>query len=284
MLQLGMRAHDFAPAMPAEPFIDGLSKANIRQIQLAFEKSFSDLDVSTGHYSAGLAQYISGLLHEKHVHCAVLGCYINPVVPDEALRKKEVERFVERLRYAKHMGADMVGTETGRFSIDFSVTEKTNSEECYRVLLESFSKICAAAEALGVTVGVEGVFDHTLSNPKKMQRFLKDLASPSIEVILDFANLLSPQAAAMPGEQERLVNEAFERYGDRISVLHLKDCIFDANGVQQCVAPGTGLVDFQPLMKLIKKEKPYIVGLLEESSAERFAADCAFFQNQWEMA
>ena len=38
----------------------------------------------------------------------------------------------------------------------------------------------------------------------------------------------------------------------------------------------TNLVDFQPLMKLIKKEKPYIVGLLEESSAERFAADCAF--------
>lgn len=181
-------------------------------------------------------------------------------------------------------GAIADGTETGRFRIDFSVTEKTNSEECYRVLLESFSKICAAAEALGVTVGVEGVFDHTLSNPKKMQRFLKDLASPSIEVILDFANLLSPQAAAMPGEQERLVNEAFERYGNRISVLHLKDCIFDANGVQQCVAPGTGLVDFQPLMKLIKKEKPYIVGLLEESSAERFAADCAFFQNQWEMA
>ena len=175
MLQLGMRAHDFAPAMPAEPFIDGLSKANIRQIQLAFEKSFSDLDVSTGHYSAGLAQYISGLLHEKHVHCAVLGCYINPVVPDEALRKKEVDRFVERLRYAKHMGADMVGTETGRFSIDFSVTEKTNSEECYRVLLESFSKICAAAEALGVTVGVEGVFDHTLYSPAMMKRFLEDM-------------------------------------------------------------------------------------------------------------
>ncbi len=284
MIQFGMRAHDFSAPKPAKEFLNGLSNAGIRYVQLAFEKSFSDLDFATGRYSAGYAQYLARILRENEVHCAVLGCYINPVVPDEALRTKEIARFTERLRYAKHIGADMVGTETGRFSIDFSVTEQTQSKECYRTLLESFSEICTHAEALGVTVGVESVFDHTLCSPEKMERFLKDIASPSIEVIFDFANLLSPQAAMEREQQERLVKEAFDRYGERISILHLKDLIFDANGEQQCVTPGTGLMDYQPLMKLVKQHKPYIIGLLEESSAERFAKDCAFFQDQWEKA
>lgn len=284
MIQFGMRAHDFSDPKPAKEFLKGLSSAGIRHVQLAFEKSFSDLDFAVGRYSAGYAQYLAQLMRKNEVHCAVLGCYINPVVPDETLRRKEIARFTERLRYAKHIGADMVGTETGRFSIDFSVTEKTQSKECYRTLLDSFSEICVHAQALGVTVGVEGVFDHTISNPEKMERFLKDIASPSIEVIFDFANLLSPQDAADPAQQERLVKEAFDRYGERISVLHLKDFVFDSNGVQRCVAPGTGLTEYQPLMKLVKKHKPYIIGLLEESGAECFEKDCAFYRDQWEKA
>lgn len=263
--------------------MEGLAAAGIEHIQLAFEKSFSDLDVSTGHYSTGLCHYIAGLLQKNHIHCAVLGCYINPVVPLETLRQQEVAKFVERLRYAKRIGADMVATETGRYSVTFSVTELTQSKECYRTLLKSFSEICIHAEALGVTVGVEGVFDHTLSSPKKMKQFLDDLASPNLEVVLDFANLVSP-AHTSPKEQERLVNEAFDLYGDRISVLHLKDCIFDPNGSQKCVKPGTGIIQYQPLMKLVKENKPYIIGLIEESTPTRFDSDCAYFQEQWRQA
>lgn len=280
MLQLGMRAHDFSGAKPAAEFIKDISHAGIRHVQLAFEKSFSDLDVSTGHYSAGLGNYIASLMNKNDLHCAVLGCYINPVVPDEQLRKKEVARFVERLRYAKHMGADMVGTETGRYSVDFSVTGATESEKCYQTLLKSFSEICTHAQALGVVVGVEGVFDHTLSTPKKMKRFLDDLACPNIEVILDFANLISPQTTDRQ-TQQKIAQQAFELYGDRISVLHLKDCVFDAAGVQKCVEPGTGLIDQKPVMQFVKQSKPYIIGLLEESNPARFEKDCAFYTQLW---
>lgn len=280
MLQFGMRAHDFSQPEPAEKFLHNISQGGIEHIQLAFEKCFSDLDVTTGHYSAGLAHYIGSLLRENDLHCAVLGCYINPVVPDEELRKVEIERFTERLRYAKHIGADMVATETGRFSLDFSVTDRTQSKECYETLLQSFAEICTQAQALGVVVGVEGVFDHTLSTPKKMAQFLRDLASPNLEVVFDFANLISPLNTSVEN-QRRIAEEAFELYGDRISVLHLKDFVFDSNGTQRCVIPGTGLVDYRPMMKWIKQNKPYIIGLLEESTPERYKNDCAFFAREW---
>lgn len=283
MIQFGMRAHDAYRPAPMTEALDAMQAQGLEHLQLAFEKSFSDYDFTTGHYSAGFAHKIGQELAKRNLHVAVLGCYINPVNPDPAARAGEVARFVERLRYARHCGADMVGTETGRYSPDMAVTDATRSAECYSTLLDSFSTIVDAAERLGVTVGVEGVFDHTLRSPEIMDRFLKDIASPAVEVILDAANLVAPWAAK-PEEQNAVIDKAFDLYGDRISVLHLKDCVFDEHGVQKCVRPGTGLVCYDALMRNVKAAKPEIIGLLEESDPEHFAQDKAFFASQLEKA
>ena len=128
MIQFGMRAHDFCQPGPMEEVFEKLHKGGIRHIQLALEKSVSDYDFSYGNYSAGLGRYIGELLQKNQLHVAVLGCYINPVIPDEALRMAEVNRFIERLRYAKRMDADMVGTETGRYSLDMSVLHNEDAQ------------------------------------------------------------------------------------------------------------------------------------------------------------
>lgn len=282
MIQFGMRAHDFCVPGNMEDVFQQLGSGNLRHIQLALSKSITDYDFSYGHYSAGFAHYIGERLKHHGLHVAVLGCYINPVLPDETLRMAEVNRFIEHLKYAKRINADMVGTETGRYSIDMSVTPMTDTEECYRLLLDSFSKIVDAAESLGVTIGIEGVCNHTLSTPEKMSRFLYDLASPNIEVILDLANLISPQTTE-PDKQDEIVDKAFEYYGDRISLLHLKDCVF-TDGVQDCRRPGTGLIRYQRLMQYIKQGKPEIIGLLEESSREEFNTDCQYFKQQFDLA
>ena len=111
MIQYGMRCHDICPKAPLLEVLDTVRDNGIRHIQLALAKSVSDYDFSTGHYSAGFAGYIGRELDQRDIHVAVLGCYINPVNPDENAREGAVARFIESLRYAKRMGADMVGTE-----------------------------------------------------------------------------------------------------------------------------------------------------------------------------
>lgn len=282
MIQYGMRCHDLAPKQEMVKVLDAVKEQGVHHIQLAMGKSFSDLDTSYGHYSAGLGYYLGEELNKRDIHVAVLGCYINPVHPEKEARLKSVARFIEHLKYAKRMGADMVGTETGRFSPDQSVTPLTYTEECYQTLLDSFKRITDAAEKLGVTVGVEGVFDHTLCTPELMRRFLDDLDSPSVEVIFDAVNMIGPDAQK-PEEQAAVIRRCFELYGDRISVLHLKDFVFE--GVSQKFRhPGEGKFDYTELMKQIKSEKPYIIGLLENSSPERYAEDCAYLQKQFEQA
>lgn len=275
-LNTGMRCHDLCPKMEMEQLFKEVRANNIHSIQLAFAKSISNYDFSTGHYSHGFAEYIASLLRENEVRVEVLGCYINPTHPVEQERKKAVARFIEHLKYARVIGAGMVGTETGRLSADFRVTKETYTEDAYQLLLKSMREIVAAAEKLGVIVGVEGVFDHTLYSPARMKRFLEDIDSPNVEVILDAVNLIHPDQVE-PKEQERLLDEAFSMYGDRISVLHVKDFVFEGES-QLFRHVGEGLFCYEPLLRRIKEYKPQITLLLENSSRERFHGDVAFLQ------
>lgn len=176
---------------------------------------------------------------------AVLGCYINPVNPDEKERQKAVAKFIEHLKYAKVIGADMVGTETGRYDAGFKVVPYTYTEGCYQLLLKSMREIVSAAEKLGVIVGVEAVHDHTLYCPEIMRRFLEDIDSPNVEAILDPVNLISAEHVA---DQDEEINKAFRLYGDRISVVHVKDFVMK-EGKPEFAHVGEGLFHYEPLMK-----------------------------------
>lgn len=275
-LNTGMRCHDLCPKMEMERVFAQVRSNGVDQIQLAFGKSISDYDFSTGHYSPGFARMIAGELHRYQIHVAVLGCYINPTHPVEAKRRAEVARFIEHLKYARVIGADMVGTETGRLDPEFRVTEESYTEDAYQLFLKSMREIVAAAEKLGVTVGVEGVFNHTLYSPARMKRFLEDIDSPNVEVILDAVNLIHP-GQVKPEEQRRVINQAFDYYGDRIGALHVKDFVFD--GEEQLFRHvGDGLFWYEPLMKRVKEMKPHIAVLLENSSRERYRDDVEFLQ------
>ena len=151
-MNYGMRCHDICPKADMDTVFDAVRDLGIHQIQLAFGKSIAGLDFSYGHYSPGLGRMVAEKLREREIHVAVLVCYINPTPPDEAKRQTEVQKFIEHLKYAKAIGADMVGTETGRYDANFRVVPETRTEECYRLLLKSMREIVAAAEKLGVPV------------------------------------------------------------------------------------------------------------------------------------
>lgn len=278
MMNFGMRCHDICPKGEIDTVLDAVKANGISQIQLALGKSIAGYDFDSGHYSPGLAHMIGTKLKERNIHVAVLGCYINPVNPDEEKRRAEVAKFIEYLKYARIIGADMVGTETGRFSTDFRVVPETYTESCYQRFLESMREIVAAAEKLGVIAGVEAVHDHTLYSPQMMRRFLDDIHSPNVEAILDPVNLLS---AENHEDQEAVVNRAFDLYGDRITMLHMKDYRM-VDGEPEFENIGKGLYHYSPLLARIKKEKPHIALLLENSAPERCHSDMEYLQKIYE--
>ena len=277
-MNYGMRCHDICPKADMDTVFDAVKNNGIDQIQLALGKSVSGYDFNYGHYSPGFGRLIGRKLKERDIHVAVLGCYINPVNPVEKTRQAEVSKFIEHLKYAKAMGADMVGTETGRYSAAFDVVPYTYTEGCYQLLLKSMRQIVSAAEKLGVIVGIEAVHDHTLYCPEMMRRFLEDIDSPNVEAILDPVNLISRENHQ---NQDQVIEDAFKLYGDRISVIHVKDFVMK-DGEPEFAYVGTGLLHFETLMKKVKEQKPYIAMLLENSNPQRYHGDVEYLQGVYD--
>ena len=88
------------------------------------------------------------------------------------------------------------------------VVPETYTEENYLRVLDSFKRIRDAAEKLGVMVGVESVYNHTLRSPEMMRRFLDDIDSVNFDVILDAVNLITPELAHDPAGQNALIRQA----------------------------------------------------------------------------
>lgn len=277
-MNYGMRCHDICQKGTMDEVFDAVKANGIHQIQLALGKSISGYDFNYGHYSPGFGRTIGQKLKERDIHVAVLGCYINPTNPDEKMRQAEVRKFIEHLKYAKAIGADMVGTETGRYDADFKVVPYTYTEGCYQLLLKSMREIVSAAEKLGVIVGIEAVHDHTLYCPEMMRRFLEDMNSPNVEAILDPVNLISAENYQ---NQDEILEKVFKLYGDRISMIHIKDFVMK-DGQPEFAYVGDGLFHYETLMKLLKKEKPYAAMLLENSNTERYHSDVAYLQKIYE--
>ena len=247
-MNCGMRCHDLCAKADIDTVLDTVKENGIHQIQLAFGKSISGFDFAPGHYSPGMAHMSAEKLKERDIHVAVLGCYINPIHPDREVRQASIAKFIEHLKYAKIIGADLVGTETGRYSRDFSVVPETYTEESYQIFLDTMGQIVRAAEKLGATVGVEAVHDHTLCTPDKMRRFLDDIDSPNVEAILDPVNLISAENYK---EQDAVIARALELYGDRVSMLHIKDFRME-NGEPEFEHVGDGLFHYQPILSWLK--------------------------------
>ncbi len=277
-MNYGMRCHDICPKADMDTVFDAVQNLGVQQIQLALAKSIEGYNFDYGHYSPGFGREIRKKLEKRGIHVSVLGCYINPTNPDEEERQKAVRRFIEHLKYAKAIGADMVGTETGRYDADFNVVPYTYTEGCYQLLLKSMREIVSAAEKLGVMVGIEAVHDHTLYCPEMMRRFLEDIDSPNVEAILDPVNLISSENYE---HQDDVIEKAFHLYGDKISAIHVKD--FTIRDRQpQFAHIGEGMFHYETLLRNLKKDKPYITMLLEESNPQRYHSDVDHLQRIYE--
>ena len=120
----------------------------------------------------------------------------------------------------------------------------------------------AVAEKFGVFVCIEGVAHHVMSTPQRMRRMLDTIPSPNLQVLFDPVNLLSKDNWQ---EQDRVIRESFDLFGDRIVIVHAKDFKVEA-GAPKPEAIGRGRFDFALLASLLKAHKSYIDVLLEETT------------------
>ena len=273
-VRIGVRAHDFG-CLPAGELAAKIAANHLVCAQLALGKAIAGLDLKPGVLNPGLAFDIGGAYQKHGVQIAVLGCYVNPIHPDPATRQSLLGLFKEHLRYARDFGNGIVALETGSVASDYSPHPDNHGEAAFAESLGSIAELVAEAERFGVIVGIEGVASHVVSTPRKMRRMLDTIASNNLQVVFDPVNLLSLDNHQ---EQERVIGDSLELFGDRIAVIHAKDFTVE-DGQFESTSAGLGKLRYDLVMKFAVQQKPGVSILLEDTSEHR-ARDSREFLRQ----
>jgi sugar phosphate isomerase/epimerase len=256
---LGGRAHDFGK-LEIKELAAKVSKQGYSCIQLALTKAIDGIDFSLGKLSPGMANYVKDSFWKENVRISVLGCYINPIHPDVIERKKHLDRFKEHIRFASDFGCGVVGTETGSLKSNGLSDYDNESVEAFETLILSLRELVTEAEKFGVIVGIEGGKNEVVTTPLRMRKVLDQIPSNNLQVIYDPTNYLSYENFK---DQDEIIKEAFELFGDRIIVVHAKDFMVK-DGKINTIAAGKGNLNYELILKLIKVKKPFINILLED--------------------
>lgn len=265
MLQLGLRLHD-AEKLPMEELLPVIRKKGYTCAHLALSKAMKDYPCGPEALTPGYAHYLRRLFEKNEMDIAVLGNYLNLAHPDEAVIRASLEKYYSHIRFASLLGCGMVGTETGAPNAEYRYCPECRSEEALALFIRNLKPVVRCAEQFGVILAIEPVARHIVYNAKRARIVLDEVGSHNLQILFDPVNLLDLENV---DHRDEVFAEAIELLGPDIAMVHFKDFVRAQEGYGlKAVGAGTGEMDFTPIMRYIKREKPFIYGTLENTTPE----------------
>ena len=263
-MQFGIRLHDAVKA-PLEERLKAVHEQGFACAHLALSKVISENSVADSALTPGYAMYLKRLFDKYGLDVAVLGCYLNLANPDSEKLKTIQNKYMANIRFAAHLGAGVVGTETGAPNLEYKFEEACWNEESLQTFINNLRPVVKYAEQMGVLMAIEPVVRHIVCNPVRARRVLDEINSPNLRIILDPVNLLEIYNYE---KQDEILDEAVEVLGKDVAVLHVKDFQIK-DGKLVSVPVGQGMCHWERVIPYMKKEKPFMHATLENRSEER---------------
>ena len=266
-MNIGIRLHDTAGANLAEHLAAARAQG-FTCVHLALGKLIPGFKMADAPalLSDELAEAVKAELDKNGQTCVLLGCYLNLCSPDLEAHAKTVEIYKAHLRFAKKIGATLVGTETGAPNTTYSTCPECYTAEALQLFIDRVTPVVRYAEEVGQLFAIEPVIRHIASTPERCERVLKAVNSPNLKVILDAVNLLSEDNVA---DAKPIIADGIARLGKDTALLHMKDFIPYAEARGQALkagvpntdvfsnvvscACGLGDMDYAPLCSLAKE-------------------------------
>lgn len=241
-MKIGVRAHDYGRGS-VEEIAAVLKQEGYEAVQLAIPKSFAGVE-SYSDITAELLEEIHEVFTREQIEIAVLGCYMDLGNPDEKIRSKAVETFIQCMEFSKIVGAKVTGSETS-----YSHLSKLEKRRWHPYMMEALQQIAGAAERIDADFAIEPVGWHPLEDAETAREVLDALNSRHAKIILDPANILErPDLICQKNYWEYVL----ELLGDDIAAVHLKDFVMD-QGNYRGVLLGEGIMEYEVLEQWLKK-------------------------------
>lgn len=263
-MRIGVRGHDIGK-YSLDELAARIEEKGLKSVQFVMKKAITEFEVNNGCLTPGLAAHIKETFDKHHVNVSMLGCYINMSHPNDEELNKLLNTYKDYLRFASMLGCSLVGTESGALNEEYVDGPENHTEEAFQRCVNSLKIMASEAEKFGVMVGIEGQARHVLSTPQKVKRAIDETGSNNVQAIFDLFNFLTDDNYM---HQDEIIKEAFELYGDKIVLIHAKDFYVENGHVIQTPEIGTGMFNYELLLSIIKKRKPYIDVILEGTKPE----------------
>lgn len=267
---VGLRMHDIGLWEP-EQLAEKLEEYGFSCGQLAIPKAIPEV-ASYHDVTDNLLGKITTAFNKKAISVSVLGCYIEPVHPDEAERHNHLQNFVQGIRCAGALKAGCIGTETTSFQGNDAAWSKA-----FSILCHSVEFMLEKAKPSGVTVGIEPVRFHTLRSPEAAYQLMKRFKGENIGIIFDALNLLAPDKVDL---QQSLWRECFDAFGQDILACHIKDGVPNEDCSDWIeVTLGQGVMDYSGVCDGLKRFGKHVPLLREGFRAEQAQAELQYLKN-----
>ena len=164
------------------------------------------------------------------------GC--SPTDDDPAVRSKIVEFTTKALEVAKWLGVDAYLFVPGAVDVFFlEDSPVVPYDVCYTRATEAVAQLIPTAQRLGVTLGIENVWNKFLLSPLEMRDFIDSFNSDAVGSYFDAGNVL------LTGYPEHWI----KILGHRIVRVHVKDFKKAVGTAEGFVDMLEGDLDFQAL-------------------------------------
>ncbi len=261
MLNITIRGHDLSQVQTIEDLAEKTKEQGIHTLQLALGLSFPEMSSGANEINSGMGNYVKRVLEKQEVSVGILSCYINMIHPDLTIREELLTKFEQYLHYASSFGASMVASETGCVLPEIQYTEENFTDEAFAEAVSVIRRLVKAGEKYQMMVGIEPGLNHPVYSLARVEQLIQAVDSDYLGIILDPTNLIT---STNYQEQVQLVKEAFERFGEKICAVHLKDFRVE----QEKIVPvnlGDGVIEYTKIKEIIKKNRPYLYVVLEET-------------------
>ena len=213
----------------------------------------------------GIAAQFAQAARAQGIRLAALSGTYNMAHPDAKVREASRVGFQNVVSAAREMGAPIVSLCTGsRDPHDmWKFHPENGSDEAWKDLRSELEFALRVAQEAGIRLAIEPEPANVILDARAAKRILKEMASSHLGILLDAANLLTPETLST---QHAVIDEATGLLGEALLLAHAKD--INASG--KVVAPGEGEVDLMAFTKALRR-----VGYDDALIAHGFAAEKA---------
>lgn len=279
LVEIGVRLHD-VPGESIEERLHEAARLGFRSVHLASKLLYQAWGCREEGLTEERAKRLKEVLEQEGLSVAVFGCYKNLATPDAAEEKANLKEFVASARFARWIGAGVVGSETGRPNKEKRIGDDRFSGAALEALVRQAREAAAGVSDEGSRLALEPGWNEVCCTPERAAAALEGIAREDVGIILDPVSLLHPKV--LP-EAQTLTERALRLLGNRIEVLHAKDysVVDDEEKDGWCDGSGSRLVchgagasgsyDMGTCMRWTLSQKRPIPVIVENGTPETFA-------------